>query len=142
MKTTADHGRLSIECPPRARHRYSMESVPWSAVVVGSASCFQRSFRGVRKFRDQPHEPDNPRPAGSISPITPVRSEDERWYSLPTPSHMRPQAVPLARPIEPRAPRGRKNGNFKNGEGTGEAIGEREWLRPLVQSFSKAGTTQ
>ena len=32
MKTTADHGRLSIESP-RARNRYSMKGVPWSAVV-------------------------------------------------------------------------------------------------------------
>jgi hypothetical protein len=33
MRTTADHGRLSLECPG-ARHLFSLESVPWSAVAV------------------------------------------------------------------------------------------------------------
>jgi glucans biosynthesis protein len=35
------------------------------------------------------------------------------------------------------APRGAKNGNFKNGDWTAEAIEERKWLRSLVQAFGK-----
>ena len=31
-----------------------------------------------------------------------VRGKDARWYSMPTASHARPQALPLARRVEPR----------------------------------------
>jgi hypothetical protein len=37
------------------------------------------------------------------------------------------------------APRGSKNGNFRNGNWTAEAIAERKWLRLLVQSFARTG---
>ena len=43
--------------------------------------------------------------------------------------------------LSPGAPRGAKNGNFRNGDWTAEAIEERKWLRSLVQSFAKTGTT-
>jgi hypothetical protein len=39
--------------------------------------------------------------------------------------------------LSPGAPRGSKNGNFKSGDWTTEAIEERKWLRSLVQSFAK-----
>src|SRR5258708_6783716 len=38
--------------------------------------------------------------------------------------------------LSPGAPRGQKNGNFKTGDWTIEAIEERKWLRSLVQSFA------
>jgi hypothetical protein len=41
--------------------------------------------------------------------------------------------------LSPGAPRGSKNGNFKNGDWTAEAIKERQWLRSLVRSFAKSG---
>jgi hypothetical protein len=41
--------------------------------------------------------------------------------------------------LSPGAPRGRKNGNFKNGEWTAEAIEERRWLRLLVRAFAQKG---
>ena len=44
--------------------------------------------------------------------------------------------------LSPGAPRGVKNGNFKSGDWTSEAINERKWLRSLVQSFGKAGVTE
>lgn len=37
--------------------------------------------------------------------------------------------------LSPGAPRGAKNGNFKNGTWTADAIAERRWLRSLVQTF-------
>ena len=43
--------------------------------------------------------------------------------------------------LSPGAPRGAKNGNFRNGDWTAEAIEERKWLRSLVQSFAKTRTT-
>ena len=40
------------------------------------------------------------------------------------------------------APSGRKNGNYSNGNWTADAIEERRWLRSLVQTFAKIGTTE
>jgi glucans biosynthesis protein len=39
--------------------------------------------------------------------------------------------------LSPGAPRGAKNGNYKNGDWTAEAIEERKWLRSLVHAFAK-----
>ncbi len=44
--------------------------------------------------------------------------------------------------LSPGAPRGFKNGNFKNGDWTADAIKERQWLRSLVRSFANNGTTE
>jgi hypothetical protein len=44
--------------------------------------------------------------------------------------------------LSPGAPRGVKNGNYKTGDWTSEAINERKWLRSLVQSFAKSGATE
>jgi glucans biosynthesis protein len=41
--------------------------------------------------------------------------------------------------LSPGAPKGSRNGNYKNGEWTTEAIEERKWLRNLVRSFGKPG---
>ncbi len=40
------------------------------------------------------------------------------------------------------APRGHKNGNFRSGNWTADAIEERRWLRSLVQTFGKIGTPE
>jgi hypothetical protein len=40
--------------------------------------------------------------------------------------------------LSPGAPRGKKNGNFRNGNWTAGAIEERRWLRSLVQAFASA----
>jgi hypothetical protein len=37
--------------------------------------------------------------------------------------------------LSPGAPRGSKNGNFRKGNWTGDAIQERMWLRSLVKTF-------
>ena len=39
----------------------------------------------------------------------------------------------------PGAPKGRDNGNYKDGAFTTEAIQERQWLRSVVRSFAKVG---
>jgi hypothetical protein len=43
---------------------------------------------------------------------------------------------PLHGGLSPGAPRGSRNGNYKNGDWTAEAIEERRWLRSLVQDFA------
>jgi hypothetical protein len=37
----------------------------------------------------------------------------------------------------PGAPKGRGNGNFKDGTFTAEAIQERQWLRSVVRAYAK-----
>jgi hypothetical protein len=44
--------------------------------------------------------------------------------------------------LSPGAPRGSKNGNYKTGDWTAEAIEERKWLRFLVRSLTKSETTR
>jgi hypothetical protein len=44
--------------------------------------------------------------------------------------------------LSPGAPRGSKNGNYKTGDWTAEAINERKWLRSLVRSFAKSGISE
>ena len=43
--------------------------------------------------------------------------------------------------LSPGAPRGSRNGNYKRGDWTTEAIEERRWVRELVRSFGKQETT-
>jgi hypothetical protein len=38
--------------------------------------------------------------------------------------------------LSPGAPRGSRNGNYRRGDWTTEAIEERRWLRSLVQAFA------
>ncbi|MFO1099214.1 MAG: HGGxSTG domain-containing protein [Xanthobacteraceae bacterium] len=42
--------------------------------------------------------------------------------------------------LSPGAPRGQRNGNFKDGQWTVEAIAERRWLRSLVREFGTKGS--
>jgi hypothetical protein len=44
--------------------------------------------------------------------------------------------------LSPGAPRGSKNGNFKHGDWTTDAIAERKWLRSVAQSFGDSGATK
>jgi hypothetical protein len=39
--------------------------------------------------------------------------------------------------LSPGAPKGRQNGNYRNGEWTTESIEERRWLRSLVRAFAQ-----
>ena len=41
--------------------------------------------------------------------------------------------------LSPGAPRGHKNGNFRNGNWTNDVVEERRWLRSLVQLFTTTG---
>ena len=65
-----------------------------------------------------------------------MRCTDARWYGLPTSGYPRPPAVPFAWRFEPGAPRGAKNGNFRTGNWTAEAIKERRWLGSLMKAFA------
>jgi hypothetical protein len=71
-----------------------------------------------------------------------VWRENARRHPLPAPSHTRPKAVPSARWAKPRCATRFKNGNFKTGDWTAEALHERKWLRSLVKSFAKTVRTK
>ena len=43
--------------------------------------------------------------------------------------------------LSPGAPRGSRNGNYKNGEWSAKAIEERRWLRSLVRDFAKTSAS-
>lgn len=43
--------------------------------------------------------------------------------------------------MSPGAPRGSKNGNYRDGSWTLEALEERRWLRSLVNTFAKPEST-
>ena len=58
---------------------------------------------------------------------------------VPMPGPARSKRCRLHGGLSPGAPRGPKNGNFKNGEWTAEAIEERRWLRSLVRAFAQKG---
>jgi hypothetical protein len=40
------------------------------------------------------------------------------------------------------APRGVKNGNYRTGDWTAEAVEERKWLRSVVRTCAKNGTSE
>ena len=42
----------------------------------------------------------------------------------------------------PGAPRGIKNGNYKDGHWTAKAIEERKWIREMVKTYATAGGEQ
>ena len=44
--------------------------------------------------------------------------------------------------LSPGAPRGQRNGNFKTGKWSIEALEERKWLRSLVRSFAKPASVK
>jgi hypothetical protein len=62
---------------------------------------------------------------------------ETRRHAMPASGPTWAQAVSPAWGLSPSAPRGAKNGNFRTGDWTTEAIEERNWLRSLVQSFAK-----
>jgi glucans biosynthesis protein len=43
--------------------------------------------------------------------------------------------------LSPGAPRGSRNGNYRDGSWTLEALEERRWLRSLVSTFAKPEST-
>jgi hypothetical protein len=42
--------------------------------------------------------------------------------------------------LSPGAPKGTRNGNYRNGGWSIEAMEERRWLRSLVRNFAQKGT--
>ena len=79
-----------------------------------------------------------------LTPSDLTAAAKRRWSWLST--HERagdPDRDPLGQAARCGAcPSGAKNGNFKNGFWTADAMEERRWLRSLVRSFANNETTE
>jgi hypothetical protein len=98
-----------------------------------------RSGGGRKKSADNPMDQDveirlaNLRRAPRCRAMTRARTPCQR------PALRGRRRCRLRGGLSPGAPRGRKNGNFCNGNWTADAIAERTWLRSLVQLFATTG---
>jgi hypothetical protein len=90
---------------------------------------------GQKKFADNPMDQD----FGRLAPRCGARTRADTTCQRPA-IHGRKRCR-LHGGLSPGAPRGPKNGNFRDGNWTAEAINERNWLRTLVQTFAKNGIT-
>jgi hypothetical protein len=110
-------------------------------IIPGSPHIFEAPTRlpprGVDKILRSTHETERqdtaPKPPGSAT----VRGENARWDALRASSPKRPYTCRLHGGMSPGAPRGPRNGNYRNGSWTLEALEERRWLRSLVSTFAK-----
>ena len=69
-----------------------------------------------------------------------LRCENSRWGAMSAAGHPGPKALPP--PWLPKPWRATRSEERKFQDGRAEAIHERKWLRSLVQSFAKSGTTE
>jgi hypothetical protein len=122
-----------VSCCPDVHLSRLIERSPRS--VCGRA-------RGKQKFADNPMDQDvetrlrNLRGAPRCGALTRAGTGCQR------PALRGRKRCRLHGALSPGAPHGQKNGNFRNGNWTAEAIEERKWLRSLVQTFAKSGTTE
>jgi glucans biosynthesis protein len=113
---------------------------------IGSGATF-RAFRqselpgGRRKFEINPTKNYATRP-GDLKKQQRCGARTRAGAPCQRPAIRGRKRCRLHGGLSPGAPRGPKNGNFKTGDWTSEAINERKWLRSLVQSFAKSGATE
>jgi hypothetical protein len=116
-------------------------SVAASAPSAGSLSEDSRRYPGgPAEFEINPMKEDETSLGGRRAPKCGARTRAGTPCQRPAIRGLR--RCRLHGGLSPGAPRGAKNGNFRNGDWTAEAIEERKWLRSLVQSFAKTGTTE
>ena len=110
--------------------------------------------------RSAPRHQANARWAGGQSkfcdqPVKPMDNSSTRRPQAPRCGARTPTGTPCQRAaihgrkrcrlhggLSPGAPRGHRNGNFKTGNWTIEAMQERKWLRSLVRSFAQPMRTE
>jgi hypothetical protein len=81
------------------------------------------------------HDPMAPWPgARTIAPGAPLWRQDTRWKPVPIACRDREEALPHARGAPGSGGlKGPRNGNYKRGLYTAEAIASRRWLRQQIQ---------
>src|SRR6266576_3368167 len=71
------------------------------------------------------------------SQVSPCGAKTRDGTPCPNPPVQGRRRCRLHGGLSPGAPRGSRNGNYRSGEWTAEAIEERRWLRSLVRDFAK-----
>jgi hypothetical protein len=66
-----------------------------------------------------------------------VRRQDEGGTPCQCPAIRGRRRCRLHGGLSPGAPKGTRNGNYRQGNWTADAIEERRWLRSLVSEFAK-----
>ena len=95
---------------------------------------------GNKKFADNPMKRDfATRPRESVRTTSTCGAQTRIGTLCRRPPVVGRKRCRLHGGLSPGAPRGFKNGNYKTGDWTTEAIAEPEWLRSLIQSFTKIG---
>ena len=97
---------------------------------------------GERNFEDNPMEEELGSQLENLKPAPPCGALTRAGRACQRPAIRGRTRCRLHGGLSPGAPRGRKNGNFRNGNWTADAIEERRWLRSLVQMFCNNGTSE
>jgi len=71
-----------------------------------------------------------------------VRRCDSSGWPIQNPALRGRKRCRLHDGAAPETPRGAQNGNYKDGEGTTEAVEERRWLRSLARAFAQRSTNR
>jgi ribosomal protein L32 len=94
--------------------------------------------RGYKKLADNPMKQDLEIKLANLSRAPRCGALTRAGTVCQRPSLRGRKRCRLHGGLSPGAPRGTKNGNFRNGNWTAGAIEERRWLRSLVQAFASA----
>ena len=96
-----------------------------------------RPTRGVKKIEDNPMDQDVERRLRNLRGAPRCGAKTHCGAACQRPAIRGRRRCRLHGGLSPGAPHGGKNGNFRNGNWTVEAIEERRWLRSLVQTFAR-----
>jgi Family of unknown function (DUF5681) len=106
-------------------------------LLAGSCDALDR--RGSKKIKDNPMSQDTEARLRNLRRAPRCAARTRTGTACQRPALHGRRRCRLHGGLSPGAPRGHKNGNYKNGNWTADAIEERRWLRSLVQLFSTTG---
>ena len=97
------------------------------------------SARGYKNFEDNPMDQDLEIRLQNLNGAPRCGARTGAGGACQRPAICGRRRCRLHGGLSPGAPRGTKNGNFRNGNWTADATEERRWLRSLVQAFCTKG---
>ena len=92
--------------------------------------------RGIKIFADNPMDQDINRRLANLKRAPRCGARTRAGGVCQRPAIRGRRRCRLHGGLSPGAPRGVKNGNFRNGNWTVETIEEQRWLRALVRAFA------
>ena len=108
-----------------------------SAPMLRHPATAKNSRAGALKTRGQPHGPRSCDTTCDLRLAPRCGAKTRSGTPCQRPAMRGQKRCRLHGGLSPGAPRGVKNGNFRNGDWTADAVAERRWLRSLLQSFAK-----